>query len=99
MLRAAEAMTQAELEQATGVHRSSLSAYETGKRRPRPATVARIAVAAGSRPPMPSGAAAAVDSLAEQVRALAEAAFAEVAVRLASGPPLPRTPPGVRRPQ
>lgn len=88
MFRASEGLTQADLERITGVNRSNLSAYETGRRRPRPATVARIATAVGSRPPRLSGAAAAVESLAERVRALAEAALAEVAARLAGGAPL-----------
>lgn len=89
MLRASEGLTQAELEKKTGVNRSNLSAYETGKRRPRPATVARIMAAVGSRPPAISRtAAAAVDALAERVRALAEAALAEVAARLAGGSPV-----------
>ncbi|HEV7672300.1 MAG TPA: helix-turn-helix transcriptional regulator [Thermoanaerobaculia bacterium] len=42
MFRASEGLTQADLEKMTGVNRASLSAYETGRRRPRPATVARI---------------------------------------------------------
>ncbi|MEP7011640.1 MAG: helix-turn-helix transcriptional regulator [Acidobacteriota bacterium] len=88
MFRASKGMTQKELEKATGVHRSSLSAYETGWRRPRPATFARIMTVVGSsRPPMSPGAAAAVESLAERVWALAGAAFAEVAARLAAGLP------------
>lgn len=89
MLRASEGMTQGELEEKTGVNRSSLSAYETGRRRPRAATVARIAAVAGSPPQEVPGVVAVADSLAERVRALAEAALAEVAARLAGGPPLP----------
>ncbi len=86
MFRASTGMTQKELEKATGVHRSSLSAYENGQRRPRPSTAARImAVVGSSPPPISPGAAAVVEALAERVRALAGAAFAEVAVRLAGG--------------
>jgi transcriptional regulator with XRE-family HTH domain len=88
MLRASEGITQAELEEMTGVNRSSLSAYESGRRRPRAATIARIAAAVESRPPTAPGAAALADSIAERVRALAEAALAEVAARLAGGAPL-----------
>jgi transcriptional regulator with XRE-family HTH domain len=87
MFRASTRMTQAELEKMTGVNRSSLSAYETGRHRPRPATVARLMAVVGSRPQRLYGAAAAADSLAERVRALAEAALAEVAARLAGGSP------------
>lgn len=89
MFRASEGLTQGDLERMTGVNRANLSAYETGQRRPRPATVARIMAVVGSRPPRPSRlAAAAVESLAERVRAVAEAALAEVATRLTAGLPL-----------
>lgn len=90
MLRASEGLTQAQLEERTGVHRASISAYETGRLRPRAATYARIMAVAESRPPKTprrAAVAAAVDALAERVRALAEAAFAEVAARLAAGLP------------
>ena len=89
MFRASEGLTQADLEKLTGVNRANLSAYETGRHRPRPATVARIMAVVGSRPQRLSGpATAAVEALAERVRTLAEAALAEVAARLAGGSPL-----------
>ncbi len=89
MLRASEGLTQAQLEKKTGVNRANISAYETGRLRPRPATYARIMAVAESRPTKISrGAAVAVDALAERVRAITEAALAEVAARLAAGLPL-----------
>ncbi len=82
--RASLGLTQAELSVVTGVHRANLSAYETGRFRPRAATLARIQ-AAGSRPPTYTGEPAVERTIAGREREVAEAALAEVEAWLAGG--------------
>ncbi|HEV7667821.1 MAG TPA: helix-turn-helix transcriptional regulator [Thermoanaerobaculia bacterium] len=84
LFRVSLGLTQAELSEVTGVNRANLSAYETGRHCPRPATRARIE-SAGSRPPAFSGEPAVERTIAEREREVAEAALGEVAVRLAGG--------------
>ncbi len=50
LIRAFPGWTQEQLAEAAGVHRAQISAYETGDKIPRPASLARLAAAAGTTP-------------------------------------------------
>lgn len=50
LVRASQGWTQEEFAEAAGMHPAQISAYETGRKIPRPATRIRLAAAAGTTP-------------------------------------------------
>ncbi|HXU29513.1 MAG TPA: helix-turn-helix transcriptional regulator, partial [Thermoanaerobaculia bacterium] len=99
MMRGRPRWTQKELARAARLHPAQISAYENGKQRPRPATLARLAAAAGTSlealreaaardSEMAGGATGSASvratAIAERVRRRMESALGELAARISS---------------
>lgn len=99
-VRASQGWTQEEFAEAARMHPAQISAYETGRKIPRPATRAKLAAAAGTTPDAvieaaevlrrraPSGGALTsrrAASFADQTRRQVEAALERAALLLAPG--------------
>jgi transcriptional regulator with XRE-family HTH domain len=100
-VRASRGWTQEELAEAAEMHPAQISAYETGRKIPRPATRARLAAAVGTTPEAvieaaevlrrqaPGGAGTSISkraaSFAEQTRRQVEAALERAVLLLAPG--------------